>query len=114
MRCERRSWRNSGLRQMASLTRESRLVDRSKWLEDCFRRTEPSELVFFDPDNGIEVRSVPKHNIKAGKYIYWNELVGFWDRGQALLIYHHLNRTKPAAEQVTELGHIYELSSMAL
>jgi hypothetical protein len=89
---------------MASLTRESRLVDRSKWLEDCFRRTEPSELVFFDPDNGIEVRSVPKHNIKAGKYIYWNELVGFWDRGQALLIYHHLNRTKPAAEQVTELG----------
>jgi hypothetical protein len=85
-------------------SRESRLVDRSKWLEDCFRRTEPSELVFFDPDNGVEVRSVPKHNIKAGKYIYWNELVGFWDRGQALLIYHHLNRTKPAAEQVTELG----------
>jgi hypothetical protein len=87
-----------------SSTRESRLQHRASWVEDCFRLTRASEIVFFDPDNGIEVASVPKRDPKAGKYIYWDELEPFWRRGQALLIYHHLNRTKPAAEQVAELG----------
>jgi hypothetical protein len=65
--------------------------------------THECDLVFFDPDNGVEVSSVPKHHPRAGKYIYWDELMPFWHRGQALLVYHHLNRTKPAARQVREL-----------
>jgi hypothetical protein len=61
-------------------------------------------LVFFDPDNGLEVASVPKHHPKAGKYIYWVELLPFWLRGNALLVYHHLNRTVSAARQVEALA----------
>jgi hypothetical protein len=80
-----------------------RMLHRSKWLDDCFSLTEGSELVFFDPDNGIEVASVPKHHPNAGKYIYWDELAPFWKRGHALLIYHHLNRTRPAADQVAQM-----------
>jgi hypothetical protein len=83
---------------------EDRLRHRSRWLEGCFSVTEGCELVFFDPDNGIEVASVSKRHPSAGKYIYWDELQRFWVRGQSLLIYHHLNRTKPAAEQVVELS----------
>jgi hypothetical protein len=59
--------------------------------------------VFFDPDNGLEIASVPKHHPKAGKYIYWDELASFWRRGNALLIYHHLNRKATAAQQVEAL-----------
>jgi hypothetical protein len=83
--------------------REDRLIHRSRWLETCFQITESSELVFFDPDNGIEVASVPKHHQNAGKYIYWDELAPFWTRGHALLIYHHLNRTKSAHAQIAQL-----------
>jgi predicted TIM-barrel fold metal-dependent hydrolase len=36
---------------------------------------------------------------KAGKYVFWNELSPFWDRGQSLIIYHHLNRTASVARQ---------------
>jgi hypothetical protein len=52
----------------------------------------------------LEVASVPKNHPKAGKYIYWDELIPFWERGNSLLIYHHLNRTVSAARQVETLG----------
>ena len=85
------------------LSRNNRMQYRKEWSERCFRATEGCDLVFFDPDNGLEVASVPRHLPNAGKYIYWEELIPFWDRGQALLVYHHLNRTMPAARQVGDL-----------
>jgi hypothetical protein len=80
-----------------------RIRHRNAWLEACLRRTQHCELVFLDPDNGLEVPSVPKHHPKAGKYVYWDELTAFWNRGNTLLIYHHLNRTVSAARQVQSL-----------
>jgi hypothetical protein len=80
-----------------------RLSYRSAWLSRCFEQTGVCDLVFFDPDNGIAAPSVPKHHPRAGKYIYWNELVPFWRRGNTLLVYHHLNRTVSAARQVEAL-----------
>lgn len=92
--------------ELISLSRElgagpiERIRHREAWLRECLRQTENCDLVFFDPDNGLETASIPKHHPKAGKYIYLDELAPFWDRGHTILIYHHLNRTAPAAQQV--------------
>ncbi len=101
------------------LSRSDRLQHRSDWLDRSLDATERCEFVFFDPDNGLEIASVPKHHPNGGKYIYWDELIPFWRRGQALLIYHHLNRTKPAAHQVSGLrrrflSQFYEASVLPL
>ena len=80
-----------------------RLRYRADWLARCLTVAAQCDLVFFDPDNGLEVASVPKHHPNAGKYIYWDEVELFWRRGQALLIYHHLNRTVSADQQVSRL-----------
>jgi hypothetical protein len=88
---------------------EERLRYRAAWLQLCLHATKGCELVFFDPDNGIEAASVPKHHPKAGKYIYWDELASFWRRGSMIVIYHHLNRTAPAARQVSELTLRFEI-----
>jgi hypothetical protein len=80
-----------------------RLRHRTDWLARCLTKTETCDLVFFDPDNGLEVASVPKRHPNAGKYIYWDEVDPFWRRGQALLIYHHLNRTASADQQVRRM-----------
>jgi hypothetical protein len=80
-----------------------RIHYRATWLRAGIQHTKNCELVFFDPDNGLEIPSVPKHHPRAGKYIYWDELVPFWNRGDTLLIYHHLNRTDLAARQVQSL-----------
>lgn len=37
-----------------------------------------SELLFFDPDNGIEVMSNPKGCKNSSKYIYWDDLQSAW------------------------------------
>jgi hypothetical protein len=80
-----------------------RIRYREAWFEACLRQIKECELVFFDPDNGLEVRSIPKHHPRAGKYIYWDELAAVWRRGKNLLVYHHLNRRVSAAQQIEML-----------
>jgi hypothetical protein len=76
-----------------------RIAYRNKWLSSAFDSTAACDLVFFDPDNGVETASVLRHAPKAGKYIFWNELVPFWQRGQSIIVYHHLNRTASVQRQ---------------
>jgi hypothetical protein len=52
------------------------------------------DLVFFDPDNGIEVKSKPYGRKDSCKYLYWCEIGDFWKAGHSLLIYQHFPRVK--------------------
>ncbi|HUS69153.1 MAG TPA: hypothetical protein VM075_00055 [Anaerolineae bacterium] len=52
------------------------------------------DLVFFDPDNGIEVKSKPYGRKDSSKYLYWHEIDRFWKAGHSLLIYQHFPRVK--------------------
>ncbi len=47
------------------------------------------KLVFFDPDNGVEVASVPLGRRRAEKYVYQEELQESFSRCHSLLIYQH-------------------------
>lgn len=82
------------------LSRSERLAHRQKWLEQSLKLTIDCNLIFFDPDNGIEVASIGKDHPKAGKYVFWDEMSRHWERGKSLVIYHHLNRTMSAAKQI--------------
>jgi hypothetical protein len=53
---------------------------------------EPASLVFFDPDNGLEVRSCPPGTKGSSKYLYWTELEQVYARGQSVLVYQHFPR----------------------
>lgn len=52
------------------------------------------DLVFLDPDNGLEVRSKPPGRAGSCKYVYWSEVENLWNRGSSLLIYQHFPRQK--------------------
>ena len=56
------------------------------YLENCERAGRESKLVFFDPDNGIES---PKAKPNKKIYIYWEEIVKYYNREKTLLIYQH-------------------------
>lgn len=81
-----------------------RLSHREKWLEASLRETAGCDFIFFDPDNGLDTSSVPKHHQKAGKYIFRDEILRFWERGQSLVIYHHTHRKTTSAAQVNDLA----------
>lgn len=82
---------------------QKRMAVRAAWIERALQATRGADLVFVDPDNGIECRSVSMISRKGPKYVYWSDLSQFADRGQSVLIYHHINRSNPAAEQIRAL-----------
>jgi hypothetical protein len=86
-----------------SASRQLRERQREAWLRKAFTATANCDVVFFDPDNGLETASVARHSPKGGKYVFWDELMPFWRRGQSLVIYHHLNRTASVAKQTEAL-----------
>lgn len=79
-----------------------RLSHRQAWLDRAFSRLSRGEIVFFDPDNGLEVKSVPRTRAKGPKYVFYDELLPYWERGQSLVIYQHLAQNKRHKLQISE------------
>ena len=81
-------------------------MKRHKWLNAGLRRVEDAEIVFFDPDNGLEIPSRSSKSLMGPKYVYYDDLQSCWERGQSLVVYHHVGRTyrgrkADAGEQIT-------------
>ena len=76
---------------------------RGRWFDKCLHETRMCDLVFFDPDNGFETPSLNRAHRRAGKYVFFDELLPFLMRGQSLIVYHHTNRTASVEEQVRRL-----------
>jgi len=72
---------------------------REEWLSGALSATRDADLVFFDPDNGIEVKSHPPYSKLGAKYIFENEIRAFWERNISIVIYQHLNRSGSVDEQ---------------
>jgi hypothetical protein len=68
------------------------ISERLEWGDESRRRGAAKDLVFFDPDNGIEVPSKPLGRKGSSKYVAWQELVDTWQSGASLLVYQHFRR----------------------
>lgn len=79
--------------------RESRLARRQTWLERACAATAGCDLVFVDPDNGLE-SGTGRHEKLGPKYVYLDELSPYLARGQSVVIYHHLGRHGSAKQQL--------------
>lgn len=70
-------------------------------MEQALAATAACQLIFADPDNGIRPAGhrEPAHRPKAVKHAYLDELAGFAQRGQSLVVYHHTDRSAPVDQQ---------------
>ena len=80
-------------------SREARLSRRAEWSEAAVRELRQCEVVFLDPDNGLEGQTA-RHALSGPKYVYHDELRAFAEPGRSLVVYHHLDRKEPAVEQI--------------
>jgi len=80
--------------------REARLARRQAWLTEAHEATRDCDLVFVDPDNGLEVQSAKSHSRKGPKYVFFSELEGYVDRHQSVIVYQHVDHTAPAHNQI--------------
>jgi hypothetical protein len=68
-------------------------IKRNKYFEEVYKKAEEnSSMVFFDPDNGLEVSSRPYGKKDSSKHIFWVELSRIWDMGKDILVYQHFSR----------------------
>ena len=59
-------------------------------------------MVFLDPDNGLKVNSVGKKSARSVKYAFYEEVCGYIEQGQSVLIYNHRCR-KPEKQYFSEI-----------
>ena len=81
--------------------RQQRTEKRKKWLSDCVSKTDGADIVFFDPDNGIEGSNPKPLSNKGAKFLYWSDLDWFTQKNQSLVIYNHASRQGTVTEQIS-------------
>lgn len=80
------------------------LASRHAFMGRCAYEFRDVDLIFFDPDNGLEVPSLSKGRKNSSKYLYMDEAAAFYGSGKSLLIYQHF----PRVERAVFLGRCAE------
>ena len=58
----------------------------------CMKVFKGCEFAFFDPDNGLEVKSTGKGRKRSSKYAYLDEIIDHYEAGRSILLYQHFPR----------------------
>lgn len=66
--------------------------EREGALDGCLSRFSGCDVVFFDPDNGMEISSKPPGRKGFNKYLAWGEARRFFSAGLSIAIYQHFPR----------------------
>ena len=70
---------------------------RATYFDEMGEQLAGCDLIFFDPDNGVEVKSIAKGRRNSEKYIYWDEIVKTFQAGHSILLYQHFRREERTA-----------------
>ena len=67
---------------------------RASWLGHAVAAIRDCDLVFVDPDNGLEIASCSRRAALAGKYVFYDELARLSEGTRSLIVYQHADRSK--------------------
>lgn len=77
----------------SSILHDDRIA-RDTYFAECASRLHGRDLIFFDPDNGLEIPSKPIGRKGSSKYLYWIEACAAFRSGSSILIYQHFPRER--------------------
>lgn len=66
---------------------------RNEWFLNSTRMLKKTDIVFCDPDNGIETKSLSKFGKDSVKYTFVEELNQFLEQGKSVIVYNHRDRS---------------------
>lgn len=73
------------------------LQQRTAYFKEMKKKLAPCDLIFFDPDNGLEIKSAIKGRKNSAKFVYWDEISEIFKAGHSVLIYQHFRREERTA-----------------
>ena len=77
-----------------------KLARRALYNEQAREAVSDADLVFLDPDKGLECPSVERWKKHGPEYVYLKEITPYLESGKSVLVYHHLTRKGHAQDQV--------------
>ncbi len=84
---------------------KNREESRREWLSSALSKVSDCNVIFLDPDNGLEVKSVKSKARKtAGKYVFYDEVINFFknENTKVCVVYHHLSRNGTHESQMKD------------
>jgi hypothetical protein len=76
---------------------EDDVATRAAYMKAMLDRFQGLDLVFFDPDNGLEIKSCPPGRKGASKFLSCHEAAATFATGASLLIFQHWCRAERSA-----------------
>ena len=70
---------------------------RDKWHSEALKKLQKQDVIFLDPDNGLEVKSTKPYSKNGNKYTTYQEVADYYEKGSTVIIYNHRDR-KPESE----------------
>lgn len=67
---------------------------RFNWHKKSLDYLKKCDLIFYDPDNGLERGSYGKLSNKAKKFVFFDEIIDAFKQEKSIIIYQHLSRQK--------------------
>lgn len=77
--------------------------NRAEWHQRALQNTAPTDIVFLDPDNGLETYHMYQSDNGTEKHVKWDELADYYRRGQSVILYQHRPQMTPKANCVQQL-----------
>jgi hypothetical protein len=84
------------------MVRAERIANRREWFKRALASTDVCDLIFLDPDNGLETASLLPGSSKSHKYVLIEEVKLLLERGQSVLVYQHMHRKGSHNSQIAE------------
>lgn len=73
---------------------DERKKGREGWHKEGYEKLKGCDIVFFDPDNGLETLKCNKYGKKGIKYVLREEIEYYYSRGKSIILYNHVSREK--------------------
>ena len=64
-------------------------ADRKIWHDCALDQTKGADVIFLDPDNGLETYKMHQIGRATEKHVRWEELRDYYNRGQNVVLYQH-------------------------
>ena len=72
---------------------------RDEWHFKALKKLSKQDIIFLDPDNGLEVKSTKPCSKNGNKYTTYKEAADYYSHGATVIIYNHRDR-KPENEYI--------------
>lgn len=93
--------------------RNKRDFRRKKWFGQSLENLSNCDLIFCDPDNGIETKSLSKHGKDSVKYVFVKEIQTMIDNGFSVVVYNHRDRSPESTYKARMMDIVKSLDGKA-